>query len=256
MKRFITDVEDEQKYPIKYGVMPINELDQDSEIIAYIVSKCYVISEKKTYLCNGTYKITYEVVFPYKMDRTKNSRRAMPQYNIYSQCINSIVINQVFDSFEDASIVADKLNEGILHHEIGCLFFDDNFETKAKSIETKHQETLDRVKAFESYVENETKDMVVTKTLSTTLEKIIESLDNPNEFYNRLFQVLSFEEREYLKQEIDNRSCDNCINGSCTVKHCEKVGLDETGQPQGRNCVGWNNPELIGRQRILEKHSL
>ncbi len=81
-------------------------------------------------------------------------------------------------------------------------------------------------------------------------EKICE---RPSEFYIKLAYALSVEEREYLKQLIETRNCNNCTNGSCRVENYEKVGLDESGKPQGSNCLGWNNPELVGRQRVLTK---
>ena len=101
-------------------------------------------------------------------------------------------------------------------------------------------------------MEQETCDMEITKTYSSTLEYLIEKVvENSSEFYIKLANVLSIEEREFLKQLIENRSCSNCINGSCSVENCEKVGLDEFGKPQGSSCLDWNNNELIGRQRIL-----
>lgn len=74
-----------------------------------------------------------------------------------------------------------------------------------------------------------------------------------SEFYIELARTLPVEEREYLKQLIHNRNCSNCTNMSCQVETYEKIGLDEFGQPQGTNCLGWNNNELIGRQRVLMK---
>ena len=50
-------------YPIKYAAMPIyeqtgwthglNALERNYDVVAYIVSKCYLISERKEYERNG-----------------------------------------------------------------------------------------------------------------------------------------------------------------------------------------------------------
>lgn len=258
----------EVKYPIKYAIMPIeeqvgwytglNQLEREYGVVVNIVSKCYVISEKKTYLSNGTYEILYEVVFPYVQEgytgHKIRSGRSIPEFNIYSQCTNSISVAQLFDSFEDASVVANQLNQDILHHEIGCLSFDKEFKTNVEKLRIKHQETLNRYKNFENYVKKETINMEVTKAYSSTLEDVIEKIvESPSEFYMKVAYALSVEEREHLKELIETRSCNSCTNGSCRVENSEKVGLDESGKPQGSNCLSWNNPELVGRQRVLTK---
>lgn len=113
---------------------------------------------------------------------------------------------------------------------------------------------LMNIKKIEEKIEQETYDMKVTKTRDYNLEDIIEKIiEKPSEFYTKLAYALSVEEREYLKKLIKNRSCNNCINGSCRVEHYEKVGLDDTGKLQGNSCLGWTNPELVGRQLILKK---
>ena len=36
----------------------------------------------------------------------------------------------------------------------------------------------------------------------------------------------------------------------------EKVGVDEFGKPQGSECAGWFNAELIGRSKVLRKTNI
>lgn len=261
------EVKKEVKYPIKYAVMPIeeqigwypglNELEREYSVVANIVSKCYVIREDKEYLQDGTLKIKYEVVFPFlKKDKIHfgGFEPAIPEYNFYSQCTNSIFINQLFNSFEEAQTVADQENEKILHHTIGILPYNEDFQKNLKAVKEKHQETLDRYKKIEETIEQETCGMKITKTYNFPLEHLIEQImENPSEFYVKVASKLSPEEREHLKQLIENRCCINCTNGSCRIETCEKVGLDEFGKPQGSSCLSWNNPELIGKQLILKK---
>lgn len=48
-------------YPVKYAIMPIQNCDD--KIMAYIVSKCYIISEEKNYSFDGNFKTSYNVFF-------------------------------------------------------------------------------------------------------------------------------------------------------------------------------------------------
>lgn len=45
----------------------------------------------------------------------------------------------------------------------------------------------------------------------------------------------------------------NCTNGNCQIEYNEKTGFDKFGNPQGSKCIGWFNPELIGRSKVLAK---
>jgi len=245
----------ELKYPIKYAIMTIKEpvdYKRDLKVVAHIVSKCYVISQKEQYFDNGTYNISYEVVFPCT---EKNSTMKTPEYNIDLQCMNSSLVNQLFDTYEDALIAATQMNEDIFYKEIGYLPLDQNFNRNVKNIKTKHQENLEKYKQLEKEIQNRTITMQVSPTYNSSLEELIEKMiENPQEFYIKIAKSLSKEEREYLKKLINNKSCMNCTNKNCRVEYSERIGLDDQGKPQGNSCLGWNNPELIGRKRILTKN--
>ena len=261
------EVKKELKYPIKYAIMPIyeqtgwapglHELEREYDVVAYIVSKCYVIKEEKDYLQNGTVRIRYAVVFPL-LNRGKlysgEFVPVIPEYNFHSKCTNSIFVNQLFNCFDEAQVIADQANEKIFHHTIGTLLYSEDFQRNLDEAKKRHQETLDRYKKIEETIEQKTCDMKITKTYNFALEHLIEQIvKNSDEFYANLASMLSPEEREYLKQLIENRSCQNCTNGNCRVEQCEKVGVDEFGKPQGSSCLGWNNPILIGKQLIMKK---
>ncbi len=256
---------DNLKYPIKYAVMPIkeqigwshglNELEPEYGVVANIVSKCYVIGERKKYFSDGTFEIKYEVVFLYNKQYTNyydNFKPTIPEFYAYHECANSLFVDQIFNSFEEALTIASQLNDKILLQKI-ALHLDKDFQKKIETIEKDHQNTLDKYKKIEEMIQQKTSDVEITK--ESTLENIIQKIvENPKEFYIKLASSLSIEEREYLKKLIKNRCCENCTNGSCKVETCEKIGLDELGQSQGSNCLEWNNYELIGRQRILSKY--
>ena len=98
---------------VKYAVMEVkddkgyDEYTKEAKIkdvvVAYIVSKCYIISETMDYVKD---KITYEVVFPY--DRIGISRRFKKSDNIDLQ--NTVVVDETFNSYDEALKVADEKN--------------------------------------------------------------------------------------------------------------------------------------------------
>lgn len=233
--------EEHVNYPIKYAVMPIveqvgwsiglNQLEREYDVVTYIVSKCYVVGEQKLNFGDGTSKMSYEVVFPYKNEYVN---RQLPEFNLFSQkCTNSTLVNQCFDSFDAALEVANKLNNDILHHEIGCLSFDNNFGSSLEILKRKHQERLDKYKRLESEIQRYTSSMEITQNHSSILENIMKRImERPDEFYTRLADVLTIQEREYLKQLAENRNIENC----------EKNVFDEDGDSLGSR--GWNNPSL------------
>lgn len=252
------------KYPIKYAIMPLEEQvgwdygERVFDVVAYIVSKCYVIEERKKYLDDGSFEINYEVVFLYA--RKDNSpyyefEQAVPNWSIWRKCTNSVFVNELFDSFEEASKVAFKHNTEILRKKMRRIAFDGNFENNVSKINSEYQETLHKYKKIEEKIEQETCDIKIAITSNTTLEDIIDKiLKNPSEFYIKLASTLLPQERDYLRGLVENRGCFNCTNGCCRIEHYENVGLDENGKPQGYGCYGWDNYELVGRQKILSGH--
>lgn len=95
-------------------------------------------------------------------------------------------------------------------------------------------------------------NMSVQKT--TNIEELIEKVTkNSSEFYTKLASALSVEEQQFLQNLVENRNCSNCLNDHCKLESFEKIGLDELKNPQGSDCLGWSNPELVGRQLILKK---
>lgn len=109
-------------YPIKYAPMPIieqvgwnhglHELEKDYDVVCYIVSKCFLLSDKTEYKENGKKKKIYEVVFPYQKREYYNFERVVPSFNIYShECINSIFVEEVFDSYKEALEVVKLKNK-------------------------------------------------------------------------------------------------------------------------------------------------
>ncbi len=258
----------EVKYPIKYALMPmkeqtgwepgLNELERVFDTVAYIAAKCYVISERKEYSSDGTSKTKYEVVFLFEKSNVSyrdDYKPTVPRYNVYSkECYNSIFVDQLFDSFDVASKLADERNEETFHKGLALMFLGEDLESRVAKAKEKHQKTVDKYKKLEELLEKKSADTPVSVGISSSLTDLIERIiDKPSDFYIKLAAVLRPEEREFLRRLIENRSCMNCTNVSCRVEQSEKVGLDELGQPEGSSCVSWDNPELVGRQLVIQQ---
>lgn len=153
-------------YPIKYAVMPIeeniyyswNEKEKGQRTVCYIVSKCYVINENKMVTENQE-KTMYEIAFPYQKT----------EYNIFSRIYpndfddNTISLtNELFDTFEEAKILADEKNNEILSYKIGTVPFSKYYIETIKVIEKMHKNTLNQYKLIEQDIEN--MDLTENKT--------------------------------------------------------------------------------------------
>ena len=166
-------------YPIKYAVMPIYGqvsfgLDKSIQIVGYIVSKCYIICDKLRYFEDGSRKREYEVVFPYqKKDITRRDdwQRVYPEFTYNNQCKNATEVSEVFDSFEDASNLKDKLNKDILAHSFGFIDYNSNYQNNIKKLKRIHNEKMDNFKQLEKKIQEETIDMVIRD--NTKIQSII-----------------------------------------------------------------------------------
>ena len=96
--------------------------------------------------------------------------------------------------------------------------------------------------------------LAANKINSTPLGNLLDKiLENPNEFFEKIEEELTVEERLFILSELKNKSCMSCTNGCCDVPSYEKVGVDEFGKPEGSECIGWFNSRLIGRSKVLRK---
>lgn len=203
------------KYPIRYAIMEVKKiinsypmlssLRREYKTVAYIVSKCYVISEKKEYLRDGTSTTQYEVVFPYIKKESSyydSFEKNIPEYDWLSKCINSVTVNQLFDSFEEALVLKEQLNEELINAEIGTIPFDNDFLENVKKIKAKHQLNIDSYKEIEKKIEKYQKKLKVTESASTNLEELLEKvLANTS-----LISSLSDNEKDTFKKLIKNQN--------------------------------------------------
>lgn len=143
-------------YPIVYALMPIfepsgwvhglNELERQYNVTCYIISKCFLISEKTIYQEDGKKKLTYEVVFPYQKSHSTWVYN-VPTYNlIHGHCTNSEYVDAIFDSYDDAEQYKDEKNQVLCQKTWVNLSISKHFlEVKNK----KEQEFYDKLKKYE-----------------------------------------------------------------------------------------------------------
>lgn len=180
---------DELKYPIKYATMPIinqsdwiHELLKQNEIVTYIVSKCYVVSETKKYSANGNITQTYEVVFPYSNNYSKiwNHDKIIPIFtDNFEKCTNSILVGQLFDSFEEVVQVVNQKNKEIISKIIMQIPYSEKFKEISKMINTEFNENLKANKNLETEIEKETRNMIITQESCINSENPISQIESP-----------------------------------------------------------------------------
>ncbi len=230
-------------YPIKYAIMPIiaqtgwnfgiHELERQYDEVAYIVSKCYVVNESKEYLKDGTIKTNYRVVFPYEESEYGNWNRIEPKYNyIINQCVNCTVVDSTFNTFEEASKVAEILNDRLLSKKYMYLPID-KFEEQLVQKKSEFQQLLAHYKLLENLIEQKTDDLTVKSDVKKQTTIIIgdgkrgeynTSIYNAMELWDSEYYVVySLTEQEYI-EVIDKM----------------KSGADLS--KYNKNCIAINNP--------------
>lgn len=160
-------------YPIKYAVMPIieqtgwypglHELEREYGVVCYIVSKCYVVGREEKYNMYGETDCKYKVVFPYEKDnRYGVLSRVEPDFCLMNgRCNNSIDVEKVFDSFDEAKEDAEKKNKEILSKELCYIRVDDDFDQNVSSVKEKREEIVNYYQEIESMIEENSTDLVV-----------------------------------------------------------------------------------------------
>ena len=84
------------------------------------------------------------------------------------------------------------------------------------------------------------------------LSKLMKKTHNHSEeFYKKISETLTPEERNYIKKNLKNKSYQTCLNATCRVETIDQICLDEFGKPKGNDCLGWTNDILVGKSKIL-----
>lgn len=85
--------------------------------------------------------------------------------------------------------------------------------------------------------------------LDDVLSNVVNNLD---EFYKKIGDSLTPDERNFIINHLEGRNCFNCHNPECRVEFNEKIGTDENGNRQGYRCNGWDNKTIIGKAKVLK----
>lgn len=187
-------------YPIKYAAMPIieqvgwthglHELEREYDIVCYIVSKCYLISNLTKYIENGQIVKQYEIVFPYQPSEFSKWQRVTPSYNLINgYCINGNKVDKIFDTYEDALSFATKKNEKLCKNSYMYLPYSEDYASKIQTKKDEFNEKLSKYKLLEEQILFNTQDMEIGKN---------KELANVIEIANNKGRVLSFNIYEIL----------------------------------------------------------
>ena len=182
----------------------------------------------------------------YKNEIDKKISKVEKDFNLtYEEIVEIIEKTVICDNFEEQRIwfvFAEgfgALNWGLLYHE----------EMTPEEIYSHYFDTDDLKKYYDIEQKAIANNVVITE-LDDILSKLI---DNPTDFYEKVCERLTAEERMFILRTLENKSCLTCLNGSCRVETCDKIGLDEFGKPEGHSCAGWYNAKLIGKAKVLRK---
>lgn len=159
------------KYPIKYAIMPITKYDRlnfgleeslrRDETICYIVSKCFLISEKIDYFKDGSSKKMFVVVFPCMQD----GKEKFLGCNSAGNFISTTNVDLIFDDYEEVKDLAYKMNEELFVKRISSKI---NFEYDRER--EKFEQVLELYKLIEENILENTKNLEV-KPLEKKLVK-------------------------------------------------------------------------------------
>ena len=220
-------------YPVKYTAMPVieqvgwshgmHELERESDVVCYIVSKCFLINDTTKYEENGQSVKEYEVVFPYQKSEYRTWKRCVPEFNLMSgYCINSNRTKHVFNTYEEALNYVNVKNEELF--EKTCVYLP---YFKIKSKKDEFQTKVDKCKLLEFRISKLTEELVVDK--KNSINGLISIKDNKgkvmslslyafikffkrlpfivytvtDEQYDRLKKCTSYEEMSKVESVID-----------------------------------------------------
>lgn len=165
-------------YPVKYAVLELKtkggfEQDYKDMTVGFIASKCYVIGQNVRYYQDGTSKLSYQVVFPYndihnyKWRVARNyqfdEKEISPSFGYYGDCMNANIVLNVFDTYDEASVVADSENEN-KKRKIGThlSLLEADWKEKYDEQVKVFEENLALCKRYEQIIVAQTANMLVT----------------------------------------------------------------------------------------------
>ena len=159
-------------YPIKYAAIPIEIYNRNnSEILCYIVSKVYLVSEEKRFDRSGRDETVFRIVPPYEIDDFNTYKRVEPTKNWdgdIASSISSIKVERVFNTKEEALKEKDRLNSIIIFNKKLYCPFD---KVQRALLEESFNNTVSYYNQLEDLIMANTPDLVVNapRTIGHTI---------------------------------------------------------------------------------------
>lgn len=147
----------EKKFPVKYTVVGINE---GESLVAYIAIKCFVTGIVTRFNEAGNASTFYEVVLPFK---NQSSERIIPEFDNKGVCSNSENVDMLFDSYNEAVIIANAKNEVMEERILTDAKKNGNDEEAVSCIRSEIVEKLRCAREFQDYIEVNTLDLIIYK---------------------------------------------------------------------------------------------
>ena len=172
----------EINYPIKYAVLELKKrggwsVGYEDITQGFIVSKCYVVESNIIYHSDGKNKVTHKVVFPFEdisclevsiMNGCQNiGEENIPSYDACNRPYPINIVTDLFDSYEEAKIIADEKNEKCRHSLILKVAMENsNWKEKFEVLKQEFEQRLELCNLFERLVLEATEDMNISEQLS------------------------------------------------------------------------------------------
>lgn len=197
-------------YPVKYAAMPIieqigwshglHELERNYDVVCYIVSKCYLLSDKTKYKENGRSVKEYEVMFPYQRVKNYTWERVIPEFGPTNHAYNSDFVEEVFDNYEDALEIVTQKNKELCDKTWICLSYTNikEFNDKLSRYKMLEQQILTNTSDLDQSNVRELKRLIINN--KGKIEVLFRTLyEYLNSFYYSKFIVYSVSSEQYDK---------------------------------------------------------
>lgn len=171
----------EINYPIQYAVLELKT--EGGWLVGYkditqgfIVSKCYVLESSIVYNSDGSNEWVHKVVFPFEnisclevSPMNENiGKENIPSYDACNRPYPVNIVANLFDSYEEAKIIAEEKNEEYKHKLISkAIIENSNQKEKIEILKQEFEQKIELCNLFERLVLKATEDMKISELLST-----------------------------------------------------------------------------------------
>jgi len=184
---------------------------------------------------------------------------------------NKVYINQYIDKVEkDFNLVQEDIIEYIeKEKKVICKSYEkqriwdlyvNGFEILNWSLTYKNDSTPEEIYSlwYDNYEPKKYYDIeeraIANNIEITPIDVLLNRvLDNKKDFFEKICNELTPEERNFILKKLTNTSCMTCENTTCKKEYFEKIKLDEEYKEKGIECSDWFNSEIIGRSKVLRK---